>query len=128
MKLSIEHKRLQNLLVGALEGGSNYWYSAAEAVLPAGDTYKDIRPGGKYADPDDYYHPLQIVPFVPGGKLRFQHEDGPAEVNAEKLTAGLRLMREKYPKHYADVIGENDDATTADVLLQLAAFGEIIYG
>ena len=41
---------------------------------------------------------------------------------------GLRLMKKKYPHHYADLVEENDDAITGDVWLQLAVFGEVIYG
>lgn len=41
---------------------------------------------------------------------------------------GLRLMKKDYPYHYADLVEENDDAETGDVWLQLAVFGEVIYG
>ena len=41
---------------------------------------------------------------------------------------GLRLMKKEYPHHYADLVEENDDAITGDVWLQLAVFGELIYG
>ena len=41
---------------------------------------------------------------------------------------GLELMRDQYPRHYADLVEENDDAITGDVWLQLAVFGELIYG
>jgi hypothetical protein len=37
-------------------------------------------------------------------------------------------MRDQYPRHYADLVEENDDAITGDVFLQLAVFGELIYG
>jgi hypothetical protein len=41
---------------------------------------------------------------------------------------GLELMRDQYPRHYADLVEEQDDAITGDVWLQLATFGELIYG
>ena len=41
---------------------------------------------------------------------------------------GLRLMKKECPHHYADLMEENDDAITGDVWLQLAVFGEVIYG
>jgi hypothetical protein len=37
-------------------------------------------------------------------------------------------MRDQYPRHFADLVGEDDDAITGDVWLQLAVFGEVIYG
>lgn len=41
---------------------------------------------------------------------------------------GLELMRDLYPYHWADLADENDDLITGDVWLQLAVFGELIYG
>jgi hypothetical protein len=32
------------------------------------------------------------------------------------------------PRHFADVLNENDDAGTGDVFLQCCLFGEIIFG
>jgi hypothetical protein len=40
----------------------------------------------------------------------------------------LALMAEKEPRHFGDFMGENDDATTSDVFLQLCLFGEVVYG
>lgn len=40
---------------------------------------------------------------------------------------GLKLMQEQYPRHYADLVEEEDDAITGDVWLQLTVFGELIY-
>ena len=37
-------------------------------------------------------------------------------------------MRDQYPRHYADLMEEDDDLITGDVWLQLAVFGELIYG
>ena len=46
----------------------------------------------------------------------------------EGVKKGLELMRDQYPRHYADLMEENDDLITGDVWLQLAVFGELIYG
>ena len=46
----------------------------------------------------------------------------------ENVQKGLELMRDEYPHHYADLMMEEDDAITGDVWLQLAVFGELIYG
>jgi hypothetical protein len=37
-------------------------------------------------------------------------------------------MADKYPRHIADILSENDDATTGDVFLQLCLFGDVVYG
>ena len=46
----------------------------------------------------------------------------------ESVRKGLELMRDQYPHHFADLIEGNDDLITGDVFLQLATFGELIYG
>lgn len=45
-----------------------------------------------------------------------------------EVQKGLELMRDEYPRHWADLVEENDDLITGDVFLQLAVFGEVIYG
>ena len=37
-------------------------------------------------------------------------------------------MAETHPRHFADFLAGNEDATTGDVLLQLAVFGELVFG
>ena len=37
-------------------------------------------------------------------------------------------MAEKYPRHFTDMIQEQDDATTADVFFQCVVLQDVIYG
>jgi len=48
-------------------------------------------------------------------------------LSIDKLREGLRTMVIRYPEHFADLIEENADATTGDVLVQCALLGEVIY-
>lgn len=50
------------------------------------------------------------------------------EITIADVKRGLDLMKEKYPRHWADLVEENDDLITGDVWLQLTVFGELIYG
>lgn len=49
-------------------------------------------------------------------------------LDLKAVRKGLRLMKEQYPHHWADLVEENDDLITGDCWLQLAVFGEWIYG
>lgn len=49
-------------------------------------------------------------------------------LDAAKVRQGVQLMLEKYPNHYADMLADNADCITGDVLVQLALLGEIVYG
>jgi hypothetical protein len=41
---------------------------------------------------------------------------------------GLSLMAEKYREDFADFLSQDDDANTSDIFLQLALYGEVIFG
>lgn len=110
---------LDNLLVGAIEGGSTYW--AGRCVkTPTLQRYSGT--------------PWYENAFVDGLTMTLTEsdEDGADEadhpLNLEKGIAGLRLMAEKHPRHFSNLVIGNDDAETADVWLQLTVLGEIKYG
>lgn len=54
--------------------------------------------------------------------------DKPEELTGAKIVAGLKVMAEKFPHHYRNLIIDNADAETGDVLIQCALFGDIIFG
>lgn len=49
-------------------------------------------------------------------------------LNNAKLEQGLQIMAEKYPHMFKDIVQDNTDAATADLLMQCALFGEEVYG
>lgn len=53
---------------------------------------------------------------------------GEYPVNLKTLAKGLQLMAQSHTSYFADIVNDNDDAITADVLLQLATLGDIKYG
>jgi hypothetical protein len=122
----IDAKRVQDMIVGAFEGGSNYWLGdgRVELVTP---TYEEL--GGKdekivwYGRETDNVFAREeftITIDVPEDELR--------TLDRTAVARGLQVMGDKYPDHYNDLVGENDDAATADVFLQCALFGELVYG
>lgn len=62
----------------------------------------------------------------------YEPKDFPAtakhHITLEDVKKGLELMRDQYPRHYADLVEEQDDLITGDVWLQLTVFQEVIYG
>lgn len=55
-------------------------------------------------------------------------ESAKHHITLDDVKKGLELMRDLYPRHWADLVEEDDDLTTGDVWLQLTVFGELIYG
>lgn len=113
MPVQIDVQRLRDLLVSAVEGGSNYW-----ARFKALERSDDL----------DY---LKVEVF----EVESHKDDGPGvrrTVTPEELVEGLKLLAQgPFPaarQHLTNFLEENDDAETADVVLQLTVFGELIYG
>lgn len=50
------------------------------------------------------------------------------KVGPEQIAAGLKIMAEKHSRHFADLLTGTGDAFTGDILVQLSAFGELLYG
>ncbi len=104
MKLSIElpDQRIRDTVENALYGAINYWCDKAE------------------------WDPKTLKLRV----LESKHASGEATSKWHTCDweKGLALMAEKSPSHLGDLLAENDDASTADVLVQYAALGSVVYG
>ena len=121
---TVTFDEFENLLVSALEGGSNYWY-----FLPY---VEDVR---KWAEKNYAGHPLSttIAKYVweADGEVRVANEEEEGEewiLNRDAIGKGFRLMNEQYSHHWNDLKQGQDDADTADVWFQLALMGEVIFG
>lgn len=123
LTIEIPDQRIADLLAGAFEGGSNYWYriNNAHARHNRLDTTK-----AEF---------LSDVPLVVPGNLVIEQDDGsddyqpcPHDLNRSTIADGLRFLAKNQPQHFADILSENDDATTADVFLQCVVLRELVYG
>jgi hypothetical protein len=100
---------MADIMCAAFEGGSNYWIE--EIKIP------DFG-GHKYAS-DVVAHGLPIIIVTDEGE---EHE-----LNVEKLNKGLAFIGNNYPNTMT-LLCEGYDANDADMLVQAALFGEIVYG
>jgi hypothetical protein len=124
------HENLVNLLSVATYG--NYW--------PVIKTYKSDAETGLFEDceccEDKWAKALMlgkgVVVYdqyvIEDAETEEEKAEARHEITLDNVKKGLELMRDQYPRHYADLMEENDDAITGDVFLQLATFGELIYG
>jgi hypothetical protein len=119
-------ERVTDLLCGAFEGGSNYWYFIEAEQEPERFEFRSD---------DSTVFPHLDFPVNPGGSLTIRaleadEVNGAREwvLNLESVQKGLAIMAEKYPHHFADLMNESDDADTSDCFLQCCLFGEIVFG
>jgi hypothetical protein len=107
--LYITAERIDDLLCSAFEGGANYWASITLNGSSKENTYFELVEQGK-VEVEDY-------------------EEGETyPLTVESIEKALKIMGDKYDWHLKNIINENDDGETGDVLLQCAVLGDIVYG
>jgi len=108
----VTDEMIDDLLSAAFEGGSNYW---AACTCVVGDWPKGAEFGS------------EVV--TRGGNLAVREAaDGIWHpITREAMESGIRQAADLWGKTVAELY-EDHDADAADVALQLAIFGEVIYG
>lgn len=148
---NVSDEIINNALIGAREGATGYWaqsrlFTDKGTKLPGIKQRFFYTPDGENLWNNKEYnyafnkkrtvspnHPLEPyrLAFQSFFDIEGTEEDAqPKElfVTHEALQRGLKIMAEKYPKHFADLVGENDDAMTHDVMVQCCLLGDIVYG
>lgn len=118
-KVTLSEQRIKDLFTGAFEGGSNYWVRRI--------SHRPDFDGSLTLDENDKL-PLNL-PFT----ITYDNPDGDDATRRKRISRaaidkGLSLMAAKAPRHFANILDENDDAETADVFLQFVVLGDIIFG
>jgi hypothetical protein len=87
-----------------------------------------IPKGGRLLDASTLRQPRRIRDRF-ACRVRLFELDSPERISIkEQWASELRFMAERYPRKFAELVDGTGDATTGDVLIQLAAFGELRYG
>lgn len=94
---------LFDLFVTAIEGGINYWADILD------------------------YNPTEHGEW--SALILDEADNIKYAITRETIRRGIDdLSRGPYQHHYADLVNDNYDAITADVIVQLALFDGIVYG
>ncbi len=121
----ISDDRRLDMLTGALEGGSNYWYCISGSACNSIRKHSTAIDGSSLAE--KMFSAMKNRLIVP-----IRDAEEPSEIlgkiSYRSIIAGEAKMLKEQPQHFADIIAENDDATTADVWFQYAVLGEVVYG
>lgn len=130
IKLSIQTtvdvsvKKISYLIITAMESSCGYW---ARVV---GES--KLLPGVGYYD---RFFNLATDGWIDFGLLEEMGPDmEPIEgakvfrLSDNSIQKGLKMMANKYPRHFGDFMDDNDDAITADVFLQCCLLEDLVYG
>lgn len=109
--LPVTSQMIADIFITAVEGGISYWCDEL-----------DLRKDGEQVS----YQNAESFEGDWTAKLTLGEDDGTAEITPEKLAQAFALR----PSEAAQIITDDGgfDATSADNLIQCAAFGEIVYG
>ena len=110
----VSGRRIADMVVGAIEGGSNHWlrrFRLESASIPP-----VARP---WYDDEHLWDGTFSIKAV--------WDNGTKNITQDDVKAGLDVMSAVYPKHFAELASENDDADTADVFMQCVLFRETVY-
>lgn len=136
-KTELTDELIAGVLVSAFEGGIGYWACIEQVTFRVAPQSDLTEPGWLMVG--DEGHPSYIAgSLLPGGDVAISdtEDDQNAEahpklyhINREAVSRGLHLMANgEFRQHFNDIIKEIYDATTGDILIQLAVFGEVKYG
>lgn len=125
ISIPVPMTKVHDTLISGFEGGANYW-------LREDDLLEGFRkPGSKLV----WYGHKEVFSQPFKAKLRYddpKKEEGNGaavrEITNKDLERGLALMATKAPRHFTDMLTDQGDSTTGDVLLQMILLGDIVYG
>lgn len=118
----ITNGKMIDLLTVAFEGGCDYWLGGVPVDLctPIGKNLDDYKLDGRRC----WY----LLP-VCDGCVCFMLPDEPwLYLDRIDLIGALEKLENLWPNHFQDIINDDDDGETADLVLQLAMMGEVVYG
>lgn len=128
--ITVNDDLLKDLIITALEGGSNYWYDLDP---------RDILKIKKMFSPD-FKERHACSELIAMGILEkqfklpvydIQDDDGHellGYLSIDSIREGLRLMSENDPEALGDIFSEGWDANSADLFFQFVVLKKIIYG
>jgi hypothetical protein len=121
-KYSISFQTIAEVLDVAFYGGSNYWYWINEI--------DDSKVKIKFIP--TFFDSTSIATRVLNGAVisiwDIDTDEELGTLTLDSIKKGLKLMGKQYPKHFINIVTENYDADDADIFLQLAVMGSVVYG
>ena len=116
--IQISEQIIEDTIVCALEGGSNYWYLLIDKLPEPNGEPLSIRISNAICNDPGYSLPVYDL----------ETEEKLGELTQASMLAAFQLAATECPDALSSTLNETGDAGTADCLFQLAVMGEIIYG
>lgn len=132
--LDIPAQKIADLMVTAIEGNymTRAWCNGVFLIKPKSyeksidikDTSPWYSKGGVYEKSFE----ICVEEIIDESKHASGSNIKKHTVGSVQMAEAFRLMSEQYGWHFGNFMSDDYDTVTADVFLQLAALGEVIYG
>ena len=124
LELELSYETFEEIIVTALEGGSNYWYMLGDTKgIPKRNDMPDKAMSQRMAYGLWHNKDSQIVIWDA------EEEDELLGVlTYDSVREGMQLACKDYMKQINMMISEDYDAWTADTLFQVLVMGEVTFG
>lgn len=120
--IPIKQSIVDEVLICALEGGSNYWYIVNESLCTTPEKFE--RSGHVHYEILDKVYQGGTLPVFDAEN----DEEKLGDLTRESIQKGLDLMSKDHSETLFNIIDENYDANDADIFFQLCVIGEITFG
>jgi len=122
IEIELDDEFFSDLLVTALEGGSNYWIDHITVRIPSNQQKPQGMSHSEWAG-------IAINNY---GNIKVTSTEGDNVITKGSLINGIMLWVSHHPSHVSfegDTIdSSNIDASDADSILQYAVFGKLVFG
>ena len=128
MKILLEKKEALEYIHSALCNGLDYVSAYGLEIIQEKaylEAKKDLITKGRE---HFCYEDVLTNILAMGGSLKFYDHEGEEYESFDLAQAKKNLESPMAVKHLLDIKNENDDAITADCILQICLFNDIIYG
>lgn len=122
MTIEISDELIESLLCSAFEGGSTYWADNVSCE----DREDMLKVGGWKHEYLTKTKKKNAVMYIHDGETEKKHA-----ITKKSIIDALQKMdnpKYKHTRALKEIIAERYDAGDADCVLQMACFGEVIYG
>jgi len=118
----LDEQTVDSLLVSALEGGSRSWATIEGYVDRKGDKAK----GCKYLS-DYVLKGSGLVISNDMEETTTSPDYRKTIVNRDTVGQALQCMANQEPRAFQDIVNDNADAITGDILLQICVMEKVVY-
>lgn len=128
IEVEVTEEMEENLLTGAIEGGSNSWYWLGEDAIAIINEVNTEASGLSVAPlSTKMWKTIKAGKSIPIRDIENKDEIL-GLINMQAIVIGEQLMAKNHSLDFLAIIDECDDASTADMWFQYAIFKEVIYG